>query len=325
VPMLYDRIIGTGNLSEKRPKPEPNFALPATVNWMKALKVIVEDQKIDFNSATEFYKKVNKRKMQEYAENTVLEQLFLALHHLSALEKMSDASPVADYARLAIVGWYYGLSNAASAMIAAQVSQFHDEHAATANSWDSAIAANKLAIEPFNWRVTSLIKKTYKQEIEVYRAGSSANLKGPINSVDEARGALASYLSGSAEWHGWKASEDAKRSKEFRDLGVNNFRTKDARNLRDQFKSKRKMGFLHQAIRYRGKANYRDALFLAYGKSADTMMEGFINDQVIVLRAFVAMAGAFCAKKLGSDLWEQFVSDVEANKAFSLSAMSVWK
>lgn len=323
--MLYKRIIETGTLSEKLPKPEPHFALPATVNWMKALRVYVNHQNIDFRSATAFYKNVNKRKMQDYAENTIFEQLFLALHHLSALERMSQSSPVADYARLAIIGWYYGLSNAASAMIAAQSSHFQEDHAGTANSWDNAIASSKLAMEPFNWRVTSLTEKTYKQEAENYRAGSSSDLRGPIASVDEARGALASYLSGSAAWYAWKAEEDIKKSKEFRDLGVTNFRTKAARNLRDQIRSKRKMGFLHQAIRYRGKANYREALFLAYGKSAETTMEAFINDQVIVLKSFIAMAGAFCAKKLGRDLWEQFVTDVDANKAFSLSAESVWR
>lgn len=323
--MLYKRIIETGTLSEKLPKPEPHFALPATVNWMKALRVLVEDQNIDFQSATTFYKNVNKRKLQNYAENTIFEQLFLSLHHLSAIERMSQSSPVADYARMAIIGWYYGISNAASAMIAAQSSQFQEDHAGTANSWDNAIAATKLAMPPFNWRVTSLNQKTYKQEVEIYRAGSSSNLNGPITSVDEARGALASYLSGSAEWYAWKAREDIKKSKEFRYLGVSNFRSKAARNLRDQIQSKRKVGFFHQAIRYRGKANYREALFLAYGKSAETTMEGFINDQVIVLRAFIAMAGAFCAKKLGSDLWEQFVADVDANKAFSLSAESVWR
>lgn len=323
--MLYNRIVGTGTLNDKGGKPELHFALPATVNWMRALRVFVQYQDIDFQSATEFYKNVKIRKMQDYAENTIFEQLFLALHHLSALERMSQSSPVADYARLAIIGWYYGLSNAASAMIAAQSSHFQEDHAGTANSWDNGIASSNLAMEPFNWRVTSLIAKTYKQETEKYRAGSTSNLNGPINSVDEARGALASYLSGSAEWYAWKAREDARKSKDFRDLGVDNFRTKAAQNLRDQILSKRKMGFLHQAIRYRGKANYREALFLAYGKSAETTMEAFINDQVIVLRAFITMAGAFCAKKLGRDLWEQFVTDVDANKAFSLSAESVWQ
>ena len=66
------------------------------------------------------------------------------------------------------------------------------------------------------------------------------------------------------------------------------------------------MGFVHQASRYRGKANYREALFLQYGKSTATILDGFVADQVIVLRAFLAMAGAFdpgnSAKRSGTIL-----------------------
>jgi hypothetical protein len=325
VSMLYNRIIQIGTLNERGGKPEPHFALPATVNWMRALKVIVEDQNIDFQTATAFYSKVNRRAMDQFAENTVFEQLFLALHHLSALEKMGQEAVVADYARLAIMGWYYGISNAASAMIAAQTSNFQEDHAGTAKSWDNSIAVPKLAMEPFSWRVSSLIEDAYKQEIDVYRAGSSATLRGPINTVDDARGALATYLSGSAVWSVWKLTEDAKRSKDFKALQVDDFRTKKARNIRDKIKNGRTMGFMHQAIRYRGKANYREALFLAYGKSAEATMGDFITEQAIVLRAFVSMAGAFCAKKLGKKLWDEFLNDIDENKAFSLSATSVWK
>ena len=84
------------------------------------------------------------------------------------------------------------------------------------------------------------------------------------------------------------------------------------------------MGFLHQAARYRGKANYREALFLAYGHSTETLLKGFVADQATVLRAFLAMAGAFASRKLGKTLWAEFVDDVDANRAFSTSAASVW-
>lgn len=322
--MLYKRIIGVGTLNEEGGKPEPHFALPATVNWMKALRVLAEDQNVNFQTATSFYSNLKKRTMDQIAENTVLEQLFLALHHLSALEKMRQEAVAADYARLAIVGWYYGVSNAASAMIAAQTSHFQEDHAGTAKAWDNYIAAPKMAMEPFSWRVSSLIENAYKQEVDSYRAGSSTTLHGPVNTTEDARGALAAYLSGSATWSAWKASEDAKKSRDFKALQVDDFKTKRARVIRDSILSKRSMGFLHQASRYRGKANYREALFLAYGKSAEATMEGFIADQAIVLRAFIAMAGAFCAKKLGRTLWNEFVSDIDANRAFSLSAESVW-
>jgi hypothetical protein len=35
--MLYDRIIKQGTINEPGGKPDPQFALPSTVNWMHAL------------------------------------------------------------------------------------------------------------------------------------------------------------------------------------------------------------------------------------------------------------------------------------------------
>jgi hypothetical protein len=74
-----------------------------------------------------------------------------------------------------------------------------------------------------------------------------------------------------------------------------------------------------------GKANYREALFLAYGRNIESTLAGFVADQATVLRAFVAMAGAFASKKLGRTLWDEFVADVEANRAFTTTAASIWR
>src|SRR5215469_3780267 len=159
--MLYERIIGGGTINEPRGKPEPQFALPSTVNWMRALSLIIAEKGLDFAAATTFYASQGKRSMVALVENTVLEQLFLGLHHLSALEKMADTKPSADFARIGILAWYYGITNAASAMIAAQNGSFQEDHAGTANMWDREIAARGLAMEPFHWRVSSLVETTY--------------------------------------------------------------------------------------------------------------------------------------------------------------------
>ena len=50
----------------------------------------------------------------------------------------------------------------------------------------------------------------------------------------------------------------------FKALAVTDFRKQAARSLRDAAYARRGIAFLHQASRYRGKANYRDAIFLAY-------------------------------------------------------------
>lgn len=75
--MLYDRIIKQGTINEPDGKPDPQFALPSTVNWMRALRLLAEDEGIDFVSANAFYGRHGKRSMEVRVENTVLEQLFL--------------------------------------------------------------------------------------------------------------------------------------------------------------------------------------------------------------------------------------------------------
>ena len=322
--MLYDRIIKQGTINEPDGKPDPQFALPSTVNWMRALRILAEDEGIDFETATAFYKKEGKRKMDIRVENTVLEQLFLGLHHLSALDQFRGGSTAADYARVGVLAWYYGIANAASAMTAAQSGSFQEDHAGTARLWDEQIASRGLAMVPFSWRVSSLVENTYKAEIDALRNGGIGKLQMRPVTKDDALGAAAGYLSGSAKWYAWKTEEDLKGNRAFKDLGVDNFRSKAARMLRDEWFKRRPIGFVHQAARYRGKANYREALFLAYGSSTETILSGYVEDMHAVLKAFLAMAGAFARRKLGKDLWSEFVADVDAKKAFTTRAGDIW-
>jgi len=108
-------------------------------------------------------------------------------------------------------------------------------------------------------------------------------------------------------------------------LGVKDFRTKIAQELRDKRLSGRGIGFLHQAFRYRGKANYREALYLGYGTSVETTLALYIDDLSVVLDAFVTAAGLFCARRLGAAVWSEFVSDIEGHRAFSISPNSLWE
>jgi hypothetical protein len=322
--MLYDRIIGQGTINEPGGKPEPLFALPSTVNWMRALRILVEDLPINFATAAAIYHDQNRRAMDDLVVNTILEQLFLSLHHLSALHKLRNVSPVSDVARIGILTWYYGISNAASAMTAAQDGSFQEDHAGTARIWDTAIASRGLALGPFGWRVSSLVERTFEPEVAAYRGASTGSLQVQPRTPSQATAAAASYLSGSAKWYAWLESERVRDSREFRALNVSNFRTRAARDLRDNRLRPRAMGFVHQAFRYRGKANYREALFLAYGRTTEAALAGFVDDQAAVLKGFVAMAGVFAAKKLGVQLWGEFVADVAANRAFSIDPCTVW-
>jgi hypothetical protein len=260
--MLYDRIVNQGTINEPEGKPDPQFALPSTVNWMRALRLLVEDGNINFVSSDVYFSLQPKRTMDVLVENTVLEQLFLSLHHLSALEQLAGAGRASDYARIGILAWYYGIANAASAMTAAQFNSFQEDHAGTARLWDADIASRGLAVGPFGWRVGTLVERDYKPAIASYKNGSGGKLLSkPVNALD-AVGAAAEYLSGSAGWHAWRVKEDLKRSSDFKVLQVDDFRTKAAQQLRDQRLSKKSVGFVHQASRYRGKANYREPFSL---------------------------------------------------------------
>ena len=325
--LLYELIIRQGTVNEPKGKPEPQFALPATANWMRALRIVCENQDIAFEMARSHYLHIGagKRHRSDLEVNSIYEQLFLALHHLSTLSAMRTIPNAADRSRLAILGWYYGVYNLASAMICARDGSLQETHEGTARQWYSQIVCNDLALHPFDTNVPTLVKASADAQIKGaphYRKGT---LKSAPTNLEEAEGALLEYASGSVSWYRWKNEEDIKRSKDFKKLDVSDFRTKAARQLRDSRLNKRPLGFMHQAFRYRGKANYREALFLSYGSSTNTILEQYADDLHRVLLAFVAMGGAYCSVSLGRDDWNAFISDIQVNAAFSTPASDVWE
>jgi len=321
---LYRRFLDQGTLSEPKGIPDPQFALPSTVNWMRALGILVDHHKIKFKSALTIYSNVQRQQFSDQAANSIFEQLLLSLHQLSALQALAAASKKTDVARVAAVAWYYGIYSAASAMVAAQCSTIQDNHTQTANTWDRQIAVRNLAMPPFSMRLTTLVKIKADAEVDALRTSGPFGLLSPASNADEALGAACAYISGTADWWRWTVEEDVRASREFRDLKVDNFRTKAARDLRDGRFDKRTLSFMHQAIRYRGKANYREALYLSYGSSVEALLKNYVPDLEKVLAAFLSMAGAFCSKRLGRDLWDAFVADVEKSRAFTTSPKTVW-
>lgn len=322
---LYRRFTEQGTLSEDPNEfPDPRFALPSTVNWMNALALLVVDQSINFGTATSFYSTVGKRSSNPQEENTIFEQLLFSLHQLSALETLRCSPCKADVARVGIVAWYYGIYSAGSAMVAAQDGSFQDDHTGTANAWDRQFPANGRVMLPFSLRVSTLVEASYKKEIENLKAGQSFDLMTKPTNYAEAHGACVAYLSGSAAWWKWKTESAIVGSREFKALNVTNFRTKAARELRDSRLVGKPVSFLHQAFRYRGKANYREALFLGYGDYVETSLSNYLDDLTIVLRGFVAMSGAFACKRLGLSIWNEFVDDLDNHRSFQVSPKSIW-
>lgn len=321
---LYKRFIDQGTLTEKDGVPDPRYALPSTVNWMRALALLAESEPVNYRKAWDFYSSIKKCNCSDQQENSILEHLLLALHQLSALRSMTNIQNQADIARVASIGWYYGIYASASAMVAAQDGSIQDNHTKTAKTWDRQLVQNKRVLHPFDLRISTLVKMDAKKEIDAIRRGPAVNLVNAPMNEDDAHQAICGYLSGNASWWREKTEEDVKGEKEFKGLGVSDFRTKKARALRDKWLKGQCVSFLHQAIRFRGKANYREALFLAHGPSVKNTIVTFVPDMANVLEAFLAMAGAFAFRRIGSELKESFIDDIEKNRSFSAEPKSVW-
>jgi hypothetical protein len=325
-PSLYSRIQDHGTLTEKaKDVPDARVALPSSINWMRALALLTAHSRLDFAAARTFYARIQPRTGMPVPElNTVCEQLLFVLNQIAALRVLTKAPNKADVARTAIVAWYYGVYSAASAMTAAMDGSFQDNHTQTARKWRERFPVQNLAMPPFADLLSNLVADSVDAELEPLRGRGTHSLVKKPSTAEEAWGCCTEYLSGTARWERWNVEERVRETRAFKDLKVSNFRTKAAQQVRDEALAKNGIAFLHQASRYRGKANYRDAIFLAYGVSVPSLVDDLVDDLLIVLNAFAAMAAAFCSMKVGRGPWSEFVDDLDRKKAISISPKDVW-
>lgn len=322
---LYTRMRQHGTLAETpQDIPDARFALPSTINWMRALAILVKEVDLSFSTAVRAYDAVQRRSMPDRDLNTVYEQMLFTLNQLASLRAIANVENKADVARIGIMAWYYGVYGAASAMIAASDGSFPDTHAATAQQWDRQFAATGLALEPFGDRLSSLRVDAVSRDLAPIRARGKHSLTVTPTDPEQAWGCHAEYLAGSAKWEQWNIQERVRDSKDFKALGVDSFRSVAARQLRDAAFDRRGIAFLHQASRYRGKANYRDAIYLAYGRSVPSLLEGFIDDLATVLSGFGAMSAAYVSKRIGRKSWNAFLDDLEQKRSLSISPRDEW-
>ena len=73
--MLYKRLLVQGTLEEPNGVSDPQFALPGTINWMRALSLLVGERNLGFPAALQVYSQEQQRQSTAQEENTVFEQL----------------------------------------------------------------------------------------------------------------------------------------------------------------------------------------------------------------------------------------------------------
>ncbi len=307
--------------NKKGEQPIPRFAFQSTVNWMQALAIICDSSFMNDLEIKKHYLRVQRRSVNEDADTWVFENILMALHNVSALDEMQlvDLNKVA-IVRSAIIAWYYAIYYSSSAMIASASGSKQETHAATAKVWQKDIAEKGLAIGPFNLSIDTLVKKDVKQIVSKLRNGNEFVLVNSPMNEEEAWGAIYGYLSGTASYEKWRVEERVKTSKEFRLLDVKNFMKKEARELRDLKLQTGYVNFLVQAFRYRGKANYRDSIYLSYGENRAIEIEKFVNNLYSVSRAYTRMACTYASKRVEKNAWSFFTQDLNDNLKINIDS-----
>lgn len=305
-------------LFDVKDQPTPRFAFQGTVNWMRALSRLVGNGAFQDIKIKDHYKSVRRRKPNREADTLVFENMLMAFHNQASLVRLcEDATHPYDVCRSAIISWYYSTYFTCSAMIAAASGAKQETHASTAKVWQADIVNAGLLMSPFSLNLSSLLQNVILAEISSYRGSNEYDLNTYPENDDEAWGAIVSYLKGTWDYEKLRVEETVKTRSDFRALRVANFHTKAARELRDKQLAKNGVNYLIQAFRYRGKANYRDSIFLSYGRYSEKI-EIFVQDLENVSHAFQRMAAFYLSRRVEKGTWSEFLTDLNENSRLSI-------
>lgn len=293
--------------------PTPRFAYQGTVNWMAGLSILCDSSMFAPEEIRHRYAAVQRRKVNTEADTWAFENLFMSLHNVAALGEFIEKCDPVPVVRSAIITWYYAVYYAASGMVAAASGSKQETHTETAKVWHADIVSRQLAIGPFGLQLNTLVDRDVKDEVSRLRDGNQFALAKLPENEAQAWGACVAYLSGTASYERDKVEEFLKASREFKELGVENFRARKAAHLRDSRLKGRPVNFLTQAFRYRGKANYRDSIYLSYGANRKATLKTFVQDLENVAQNFTRMACAYIARRVEKGTWDLFVQDLEGN------------
>ena len=298
-------------------QPKPRFAFQGTVNWMRALAILCEDEFTN-EKLTNFYGHVKRRQSNDAYDALAFECLVMSMHNASAINAMVDVNNSYVLVRSAIVSWYYSVYYASKAMIAANSGADPQTHTLTGKVLQSEIIHKDLFKTPFSFNLTNLIPKHIETSISNMRGKNSYDLNSFPENKEMALGAVISYLRGTAEYEQRRLEERLKVSSAYKQAGYNNFKTSAAKALRDGSLQNGFVNFIVQAFRYRGKANYRDALYLSYGDDNQEKLHQFLSDLESVSNAFSLMASYYVSRRVSKNNWAHFSDDLLVNGRFNL-------
>ncbi len=306
-------------LFDHQHRTDPLFAFQGTVNWMRALSILVSEGAFSHDPLRIFYGQIQRRPPNQEADTLAFKCLLMAIHNVSALQKTCELDEPYSLVRSAIIAWYYATYYGSKSMLAAATGSDPETHSKTCKVWQAEIATRNLAISPFDLYLKNLTPKNIENAINRLRNGNLNNLNVTPTNHEQAFGAAISYLKGTADYERERLEKKVvQESPIFKAHGFVNFRTIAARVIRDESLIKAHVNFLVEAFRYRGKANYRDAIYLSYGADYSDTLTAFVQDLANVARAFTLMAAHYLSCRVIQVNWRAFVDDIVANARFHL-------
>lgn len=318
---LHDRFIRLEN-----PHEDLYYPRFGTFNWLRSVSIL--SQSLDATTIRDFYRgcgiarRANTDPNAERIDTETYGCLFLSMQYYAALYELTllSARRAEIFSRIAIVDWYYGLYWAANAMLLARVGEHPEMHAPTARRWCTEFAMRNHVPQPFSFHATTLVEAECDDEINALGQTSNPALSRTVSGRAAARRNCLGALKGTAQWYRDRKIEEVRDSSAFKALGVSNFRTNAARAIRDAQLQSQNCGFLHQAFRARGKANYRDALYVGYGDQERLACEDLVEDLRQTLEKFLLCAATFCRRRVQRNTWEDFIDDLNESSWFDEDA-----
>lgn len=293
--------------------PNPKFAFQGTVNWMRALAILCESPDFEKEALRTRFSKIRGPEVTGENETEIFRNLLMSLSDISALTTISRSPNMAhEFVRQAVVSWYYSTYWSGRALMALK-STVPETHAGLAKVWQSSSIPLP---SPFGLSVDNLIPKEINSQIMNLRGGNTYDLSSVPTTHEKAFGAYLSYLKGTANFEREKIENNVRKTPQFKVLEKDDFRSTAAKELRDPALVKGCANFFSMAFRFRGKAHYRDAIYLTYGDDREDTIKTFIADMEAVAKTVFVMCSAAISRKTQSGKWEQFAEDIKKNARF---------
>lgn len=299
-------------ITAETPGRAPRFAEQSTQNWFQALahEVIHEHGSSAAEQLRACRRAVkNERPVSGTAlrAGAIFEPLFGAISNAMALTTIaSDSRSVGWHRPAAVVTWYYAIYGSIRSMFAVAGQAVAENHGAAMRTYVSLL--RQRMPHPFDMVARHRKAEQYELQLPLYPETEKYDLTLSFTpSSQAARGMLLQYLGGTAGWYTDRTKERLKQRHK-----ITSFHRKEAKALRDEALEPQ-IGFMHCAFRIRGKANYRDAMFLTYGARELTASPDFVISLATTARFVTLAALAFAERQIGVESVRNFVADMQSN------------